>query len=193
MKLTSAELKINRVSPAETQQNQSSAVLLDVRTPAEFEESHISGSVLHPLGNLNPVEVEKLVAGKSQCVVICQSGKRAARAAEKLKRSSLPDLRVMEGGLTAWEAAGFPLERGKKTMSLERQVRIVAGTLVLSGALLGYFVNPLWIALSGFVGTGLIFAGMTDTCGMGMLLARMPWNNRKPAVVETSCSCATSR
>jgi rhodanese-related sulfurtransferase len=175
--MTSAELKINRISPAETQQNQSAALLLDVRTPAEFEQAHISGSVLHPLSQLNPMEVEKLAAGKTQCVVICQSGKRAAQAAEKLKMSPLPGLGVMEGGVAAWEAAGLPLERGRKTMPLERQVRIAAGALVLIGALLGYFVNPAWIALSGFVGAGLIFAGITDTCGMAMLLARMPWNN----------------
>jgi len=175
--MTSAELKTNRISPAEAQQNQSAALLLDVRTPAEFEEAHISGSVLHPLGRLDPMEVEKRAAGKTQCVIICQSGRRAAQAAEKLRMSPLPDLRVMEGGLAAWEAAGLPLARGQKMMSLERQVRIAAGALVLAGALLGYFVNPSWIALSGFVGAGLIFAGITDTCGMGMLLARMPWNN----------------
>ena len=167
----------NRISPADARQNQSAALLLDVRTPAEFEQAHISSSVLHPLGSLNPAEVEKLAAGKTQCVVICQSGKRAAQAAEKLTASSLPGLAVMEGGVAAWEAAGLPLERGRKTISLERQVRIAAGTFVLTGAVLGYFVNPAWIALSGFVGAGLIFAGITDTCGMGMLLARMPWNN----------------
>ena len=186
--MTSTELKINRISPSEAQQSQSTAVFLDVRTPAEFEESHIPGSVLHPLSNLNPLEVEKLNAGKTQCVVICQSGKRAAQAADKLNMSSLPNLSVMEGGVAAWEAAGLPLKRGKKTMSLERQVRIAAGTFVLTGAVLGYFVNPLWIALSGFVGAGLIFAGITDTCGMGMLLALMPWNNRKPTVSGTCCA-----
>lgn len=176
--MASTELKINRISPSQTQQIQSSALLLDVRTPAEFEEAHIAGAVLHPLGNLNPAEVEKLAAGKSECVVICKSGNRAGQAAEKLKTSNLIKLSVMDGGVTAWESAGLPLERGQKTISLERQVRIAAGTFVLTGALLGYFVNPAWIALSGFVGVGLIFAGITDTCGMGMLLARMPWNNR---------------
>jgi len=79
------------------------------------------------------------------------------------------------GGVQAWEAEGLPLNRGRKMMSLERQVRIAAGALVFTGALLGYFVNPAWIALSGFVGAGLVFAGITDTCGIGMLMARMPW------------------
>jgi rhodanese-related sulfurtransferase len=102
-----------------------------VRTPAEFEQAHISGSVLYPLGRINPMEVENLAAGKNQCVIICQSGKRAAQAAEKLKMGPFLNLRVMEGGLAAWEAAGLPLIRGRKMMSLERQVRIAAGTLVL--------------------------------------------------------------
>jgi rhodanese-related sulfurtransferase len=175
--MTSAESQINRISPAQAHQNQSAALLLDVRTPAEFEQARISGSVLHPLARLNPAEVEKLAQGKSRCIVICQAGKRAAQAAEKLKKSSLPGLCVMEGGVAAWEAAGFPLERGRMTISLERQVRIAAGAFVLTGAALAYFVSPAWIALPAFVGAGLIFAGITDTCGMAMLLARMPWNN----------------
>lgn len=186
-KTTMTSLNISRISPSQTQEIQSSALLLDVRTPAEFEEAHISGAVLHPLSNLNPDEVEKLAAGKSECIVICKSGNRAGQAAEKLKASNLPKLSVMDGGVTAWEAAGLPLERGQKMMSLERQVRIAAGTFVLTGALLGYFVNPAWIALSGFVGAGLIFAGITDTCGMGMVLARMPWNNRCRSSIGSCC------
>jgi len=82
----------------------------------------------------------------------------------------------VEGGTQAWDQAGLPVVRGKKTISLERQVRIAAGTLVLVGSLLGAFVSPWWIGLAAFVGAGLVFAGITDTCGMGLLLARMPWN-----------------
>ena len=186
--MTSTEINVNRVSPSKVRQIQSSALLLDVRTPAEFEEAHIAGSVLHPLGNLNLDEVAKLAAGSSRCIVICKSGNRAWQAAEKLRTGHLPELSVMEGGVTAWEAAGLPLERGRKTMSLERQVRIAAGALALTGAVLGYFVSPAWIALSGFVGAGLIFAGITDTCGMGMVLVRMPWNNRSRALNNSSCS-----
>ena len=83
----------------------------------------------------------------------------------------------VEGGTQAWDAAGLPVIRGQKAISLERQVRIAAGSLVLTGAVLSHWVHPWWIGLSGFVGAGLIFAGITDTCGMGLLLARMPWNN----------------
>ncbi len=85
----------------------------------------------------------------------------------------------VDGGTSAWEAAGLPVVRGKKAMSLERQVRIAAGFLVFLGAALGYFVNPAWIGLSAFVGAGLMFAGITDTCAMGMMIAKMPWNQVK--------------
>ena len=76
----------------------------------------------------------------------------------------------------ACEQAGLPMVRGRRAVSLERQVRIVAGLMVLVGAVLGFFVHPYWIALSAFVGAGLVFAGVTDTCGMGLMLAKMPWN-----------------
>ena len=98
----------------------------------------------------------------------------------------------MEGGTLACEAANLPVVRGQKAISLERQVRIAAGSLVLIGAILGFWVDPYWIALAAFVGAGLIFAGITDTCGMAMLLARMPWN-QVPAedsitpVAKTAC------
>ncbi len=82
----------------------------------------------------------------------------------------------VEGGTQAWDQAGLPVVRGQQAMSLERQVRIAAGSLVVLGSALGAFVSPYWIGLAAFVGAGLVFAGITDTCGMGMLLARMPWN-----------------
>lgn len=170
------ETPVSQITPSEVKQQD--ALLLDVRTPAEFEEAHIAGSVLHPLGELTPEEVKKLSLGKNSCVVICRSGNRARQAAQKLCQHGISGVQVLEGGVLAWEKAGLPLNRGAKTLSLERQVRIAAGTLVLAGALLGYFLHPAWIALSGFVGAGLIFAGITDTCGMGLFLARMPWNNR---------------
>jgi rhodanese-related sulfurtransferase len=173
------ESSISTISPADAQQKRLEALLLDVRTPAEFEEAHIDGSVLMPLGNLNAEEVKRLAAGKSTCLLICRSGNRARQAAEKLKSSGLPSLQVLAGGVLAWDAAGLPVNRGTKSMSLERQVRIAAGALVFIGAGLGYFVNPAWIALPAFVGAGLVFAGITDTCGMGMLIAQMPWNNRR--------------
>lgn len=157
----------------------SAAQLLDVRTPAEHSEIHAPGVHLMPLDRL---DASKLAATgvllKNRPVYIfCRSGGRARQAAAKLEQAGFEHCEVVEGGTMAWAAAGLPVNRGKtKVISLERQVRIAAGFLVLSGVLLSHFVNPAFIWLSGFIGAGLIFAGTTDWCGMGMLIARMPWN-----------------
>jgi rhodanese-related sulfurtransferase len=153
-------------------------VFIDVRTPAEFEEVHIDGAVLHPLSDLRAEVVKELTRHKSDCVVVCRSGGRAKQAFEKLVHSGVAGLCILEGGMTAWQGEGLPVVRGRKTISLERQVRIAAGSLVCIGSVLGYFVHPGFIALAGFVGAGLVFAGVTDTCGMAMVLATMPWNTR---------------
>ena len=97
----------------------------------------------------------------------------------------------VEGGTKACEQAGLPLVRGKQVISLERQVRIAAGSLVLTGVILGWFVHPIFFGLSAFVGAGLVFAGVTDTCGMGLLLARMPWNRVSPPANE-NCSARSA-
>jgi rhodanese-related sulfurtransferase len=152
-------------------------LLVDVRTPAEFAQAHAPGAALLPLSNLDGEEVSHLAAGKP-VYLMCQSGNRARQAADKLKKAGVNAVSVIQGGMNAWEAAGLPLERGQTMMSLERQVRIAAGAFALLGVVLGFFIHPALYALSGFVGAGLIFAGITDTCGMGLLLARMPWNTR---------------
>jgi rhodanese-related sulfurtransferase len=118
--------------------------------------------------------------------VICRSGSRGQKACEKFLKAGFSNVVNIEGGTMACVEAGLPVVRGKKAISLERQVRIAAGSLVLLGAGLS-FVNPAFIGLSAFVGAGLVFAGITDTCGMGMILARMPWN--QCGIESTSC-CA---
>ena len=163
-------------SPQELADSLLQCFLLDVRTSAEFRESHIEGSFLQPLAELNPEEVKSLIKDKSACVVICGSGKRAEKAAQELRASGMDAVVVLEGGIQAWEEAGLPLERSIKAVSLERQVRISAGILVALGTLLAWLVSPAWLILPGIVGCGLVFAGITDTCGMGLLLAKMPWN-----------------
>lgn len=172
------------ISPQEALEHSRESLLLDVRTPAEFEESHINGAVLRPLQTLSTEEIKTLSEQSSRCIVVCRSGGRASQAYEKLVEAGVSNAVVLEGGITAWQAAGLPTINGRKTISLERQVRIAAGTLVLLGVILGSLVHPIGYVISGFVGAGLIFAGVTDTCGMGMLLARMPWNNRS----ASSCS-----
>ena len=159
---------------------QPKTVLVDVRTPAEFEEVHASAAKNIPLDLLNQETIERLkqTEANNPIYVICQSGTRAKTAYQKLAKAGLEACHV-DGGTTAWVDQGLPIVRGKKSLSLERQVRIAAGSLVVAGAILSLFIHLNWIWLSGFVGAGLLFAGITDTCGMGMLLAKMPWNQRK--------------
>jgi rhodanese-related sulfurtransferase len=152
--------------------------LIDVRTPVEFREMHVAAARNVPLDRLNPATFQRLrdSTNGGDLYVICRSGNRAQQACEKLAAAGFENLVKVEGGTLAWDQAGLPLVRGKKAISLERQVRIAAGLLVLIGATLSLIVHPYWAALSAFIGAGLVFAGITDTCGMGMLLARMPWN-----------------
>lgn len=152
--------------------------LIDVRTPAEFREVHADCARLVPLDSLDPKAVMAARPGgrDEPLYTICKSGGRSRRAAEQFAACGFSNVISVEGGTTAWEQAGLPVIRGKKTMALERQVRIAAGSLVLIGTALGYLVHPGFLGLSAFVGAGLVFAGLTDTCGMAMMLARMPWN-----------------
>lgn len=156
--------------------------LLDVRTPTEFRAVHATLARNVPLDRLDPAAVLRVRHGSTQqpLYVICQSGTRAAKACATLMAAGCDNVAQVEGGTTAWIGAGLPVERGKKAISLERQVRIAAGLLVLVGSALGYFVHPYFIGLAAFVGAGLMFAGITDTCGMAMLLAKMPWNQVAP-------------
>jgi rhodanese-related sulfurtransferase len=164
--------------------------LLDVRTPAEFSEIHVSFARNVPLDQLEKTTISSSWNGATQPLyVICQSGGRAKQACEKLMRAGRLNVVSIEGGTQAWDAAGLPVVRGKAMMSLERQVRIAAGLLVFAGTFLGYFVHPYWLGLPAFVGAGLAFAGITDTCGMGMLLAKMPWNQVETCAASTGdCS-----
>ena len=152
---------------------------IDVRTPAEYEEIHAEGTRLVPLDRLDPkaIMAARNGAGDQPLFIICRSGSRAAKACEQFAAAGFTNVQCIEGGTVAWEQAGLPIVRGtSKVISLERQVRIAAGSLILLGALLGVLVHPVFFALCAFIGAGLIFAGITDWCGMGMLLAKMPWN-----------------
>ncbi len=164
-------------SPHEVQQRRlgGTAHLIDVRSPAEYRTVHAEGAQLVPLDQFDPARVQASIPPGLTVHLLCKSGGRAQQAAQRLADAGCPCV-VVEGGTEAWIAAGLPVVRGQATMSLERQVRIVAGGLVLLGVALGYTVHPYWFGLSGFVGAGLMFAGITDTCMMGLLLAKMPWN-----------------
>jgi len=152
-------------------------ILVDVRTPAEFREVHAEGAQLVPFDILDRRAVEAARGAQGGPVyLLCASSIRATKAAEKLRNAGLADVLVVAGGTNAWAAAGLPVIRGRKTISLERQVRIGAGSFVLLGAILGWRVHPAFYLLSAFVGAGLIFAGVTDICGLAIVLARAPWN-----------------
>jgi rhodanese-related sulfurtransferase len=155
--------------------------LLDVRTPAEHAQEHVPGVVLMPLDRLDPAQVASTDGfGKDRPIyILCRSGSRARQAAAKLEKAGFAACTVVEGGTQAWVDAGLPVNRGaSNVISLERQVRIAAGTLVLLGVLLSRFAHPDFIWLSAFIGAGLVFAGITDWCGMGLLIAKLPWNQR---------------
>lgn len=162
--------------------------LIDVRTPVEFREVHVDFARNEPLDRLDPQAIAASRNGSAgePLYVICRSGSRAKQACDKLTAAGLNVVNV-EGGTQAWDAAGLPVVRGKKAISLERQVRIAAGFLALTGAVLALTVHPYFAGLSAFVGAGLMFAGITDTCGMAMVLARMPWNQVSCAAGGESC------
>jgi rhodanese-related sulfurtransferase len=169
------------ISPVELQKilaAQPSSPVIDVRTPVEFAEVHVPQARSVPLDELKP---SSLQLQKDQPVyLLCRSGQRATKAAEKFAKEGFTQPVVIEGGTLAWIDANLPVTRGTiKVISLERQVRITAGAIVFTGVLLAYFVSFNFIWLSGFVGAGLVFAGITDFCGMGLLLAKLPWNKRK--------------
>lgn len=152
--------------------------VIDVRTPVEHREVHCSFARNVPLSDLDPKALMSARNGTADkpLYVICRSGSRGKHACEKFLAAGYTNVVNVEGGTSAWAECGLPVNRGQKAISLERQVRIAAGLLVVLGAVLGYLVDPAFVGLSAFVGAGLVFAGVTDTCGMGLLLARMPWN-----------------
>ena len=160
--------------------------LVDVREPIENAEEKIPDSLLMPLSSFDPAKV--LVIKKDKKLVLhCRSGKRSMQAAQKLLEIGCVEVYSLAGGIEAWKAKGYDVMKSQNApISLMRQVQIVAGGLVLLGAVLAQFVSPNYIYLSGFVGAGLLFAGLTNTCALGMLLSKMPWN--QISTPDNSCS-----
>lgn len=152
--------------------------LIDVRTPVEFREVHVDFARNIPLDQLDPQRVmqERANGNSEPLYLICKSGARGQRACDLFVKAGFTHVVNIEGGTSACEQAGLPVVRGKKAISLERQVRIAAGSLVVLGVALSALISEWFLILPAFIGSGLVFAGVTDTCGMGMALARMPWN-----------------
>jgi len=155
------------------------AVLVDIREAAEHARENIPGAKLMPLSRFEP---QKLDTQGKAIIFHCQSGNRTRSNADKLCIAEAPELFLLEGGLTAWKSAGNPTKLDRsQPIELQRQVQIVAGSLVVLGLLLALIVSPWFALLSAFVGCGLMFAGITGWCGMAHLLAIMPWN--RPSAV----------
>ncbi len=164
------------------QAEQGNVHLIDVRTPLEFQEVHAKPAKNVPLDQLEPkaVMAKRNGSANEPLYVICRSGSRGSKACQKFIDAGFTNVINIEGGTQAWEAAGLPVNRGKKVMSLERQVRIAAGFIVFAGAVTALATGNVYFAgIPAFVGAGLMFAGITDSCAMGMLIAKMPWNQTK--------------
>ncbi len=150
--------------------------VIDVRTPAEFKSAHVVGAALQPLDQLDAAAYCQTAGSDSAVYILCQSGKRASIAAGQLTAAGHTQAIVVEGGTLAAIDAGLDIAYGKGAISIERQVRIAAGLLVFCGTLAGAYIHPGFLIIPGSVGAGLAFAGITDTCGMAMALAKCPWN-----------------
>ena len=165
--------------------------MIDVRTPLEYREVHAAVARNIPLEALDPHAVMQDRDGSSEkpLYVICKGGTRGAKAQQQFLDVGFTNVTNVEGGTDAWVAAGLPVVRGRKAISLERQVRIAAGFIVLAGALATLITGNVYVAaIPAGVGAGLMFAGITDSCAMGMLIAKMPWNQ-----VNDTGACCTAK
>ena len=161
--------------------------VLDVRTPGEFETAHIAGAYNVPLDLLREHREEIVKHLDDDVVLVCRSGRRAVQAEETLRNVGLTNVHILDGGITAWEAKGFPVNRGAQRWDLERQVRLVAGSIVLS-SILGSIGVPKLKWLAAGIGGGLAAAALTNTCAMGMALAKLPYHRGATCDAQTIVS-----
>jgi len=151
--------------------------ILDVRTPGEFASLRIAGSVNVPFERLDPPALLARFGADTPLYCVCQTGTRSQLAADRLRAVGFTNVVHVDGGTNAWTSADLPLLRGERSViSLERQVRIAAGLISVLGIIAGALIHPVGCVVSALVGAGLVYAGVTNTCGMSMVLARLPWN-----------------
>ena len=187
------ELVMDAEAVAQLQQGQPDTTILDVRTPAEFESAHIPGSYNVPLDLLpeHTTEIAATIGGP--LVLVCQSGVRARQAEQALLGAELPRLHILDGGLTAWERQGLPVTRGRQRWAMERQVRGIAGGIVLASAVAGTLVaRPLGLIAAG-VGGGLLFSGISNSCAMASVLAKLPYNRGASCDIDAVMGALTTR
>ena len=165
--------------------------LLDVRSVLEFNQAHIKDAINVPIDTLAN-RVNELSQAKQSYIVLCRTGNRSVKAADMLIQSGIPAVKVTDGGMIAWQKAKLAVVKGEGGISLERQVRIMAGSIVLSGILLSWFIHPYFIGISVFVAGGLIYAGLIDNCMMGMLLMKLPYNRKLYQAKSGAGTCSIS-
>ncbi len=181
--------RISAAALRERIQSRENLQLIDVRSPGEYAAGHVACATNIPLEQLGPRLPD--LSSHSQVVLICESGQRATTAAGWLCERD--DVLILDGGTKAWREAGYPVISSVTShWSLERQVRFGAGLLVLTGALLAVLVDPAWVYLAMFIGAGLTFAGASGICPMGLLLARLPWNQPKSGAARVTTCCSQS-
>jgi len=171
---------LQMISPRDTYglaSKDAKAKLVDVRSALEFNQMHIKDSLNIPLDMLSG-KIHDLSVSGGNYTVLCRTGNRSPMAADMMIQSGIHGVKVMEGGITAWQKEGLAVIKGEGGISLERQVRIIAGSLVLLGIAMSLLMHRAFIFISVFVSCGLIFAGLTDTCLMGMLLMKLPYNKK---------------
>lgn len=161
------------------------SVLIDIREPDEYAREHIPGAISLPVSTLDEADLT-LEAGK-QAIFHCKSGMRTDSNCARLAEHVDGEAFMLDGGLDAWRSLGLPTAKDTKApLEINRQVQITAGSLVLLGVILGWFVHPAAFGLPAFVGAGLMFAGISGWCGMASLLAVMPWNRRPATLSENA-------
>ena len=173
-------MSLPTISPVEAKRRlaSGSAILVDIREPMEHAREAIPGARLHPLSAFDAQALSALGGANAPALIFhCQGGRRTADNADRLRTCGVPEAYILEGGLSGWKAAGHATSIDRtKPIELQRQVQIAAGLLILTGLLLAWLVSPLFLGLSAFVGTGLVFAGISGWCGMARVLGLMPWN-----------------
>jgi len=178
------ESQISSISPNQLHQAMMDGAdysVIDVRSAAEFRAGHIPGAKLLPIEQLTPDKVRTSFnhlefSDGNPVYLTCHAGPRAEQAAQQLQQAGFENLQLIEGGTQAWQQAGLPLNRCGNAISLERQVQITIGALLVMKVVLGFSVHELFFATTAFIGAGLIVAGTTRWCGMARLIAQMPWN-----------------
>ncbi len=151
--------------------------LIDVREFAEFANGRVNEAKHLPLGEVG--KLHKELDTSEKVFVMCQTGRRSAEAQGILKAVGFNDVVNVRGGIKAWKEAGFGTEKDADApWEIERQVRLVAGSLVLFGVVFGLILHWSFLLISAFIGAGLMFSALTNSCTMGMILMKMPWNQK---------------